>query len=157
MTAARLPLQNAVLRDLLTNERLRSLKFESAKLLLKGWCGIGRASASLGRDLFTNELVRRGCGLSLDSFRSFALAARDSRQIAVCVVVGRFTKALLEPGRSVILDPLQSLVAGRRLCLQAILLVIADRFTNELFIRGCVLIVLNVGSRNRAVEYVGWR
>jgi hypothetical protein len=149
VTAARLPLQNAVLRDLLTNERLRSLKLESAQLLLKGWRGIGRARASSARDLFTNELLKRGCGLSLDSLKSFVVAGRDCRQVSVRV--GRFTIELVGRGRWLSLDSLQSLLTGGIVLLVAVFIIVG-RFANELFMRGCTRVVLNAGSRNRAVE-----
>src|SRR5262249_48620114 len=60
-------------------------------------------------------------------------------------------------GRGLNLDSLQSLVGGIGHRLQVALFVIAGRFADELFIRGCIRVVLGIGSRNRADENAGWR
>src|SRR5206468_9070504 len=136
------------------NELLRLLKLRSAQFLLKGWRGADRARASAPRDLFTNELLKRGCGPSLVSLKSFAAARRDGRQV---VVVDGFTNESLGRGCGLTLDSLQSLMGGIGLRLQAALLVVVGRLLNEGLTRGCIGVVLYIGSRKRALENAGWR
>ena len=69
----------------------------------------------------------------------------------------RFASELLVRGRALNLDAAQSLAPARPVCLRATVLVIAGRFLNEVLVRGCTRVVLNVGSRNRAVETAGCR
>jgi hypothetical protein len=73
------------------------------------------------------------------------------------ILSGRSTVVLVGRVRSLNLDPLRSLVTGGNVLLEIALCVITGRFTNELVIRGWVRVILNVGSRNRALENVGWR
>jgi hypothetical protein len=157
LKAARLSLQNEVLRDLFTNEVLRSLKLESAQFLLNGWGADGRVTALRTSDLFKKELFARSRARNLESVQRLLARGRVCLQAALFVIAGRFTNELVGRGRSLSLDSLQSLLTGGRVLLQVAVFVIVGRFLNELFIRGCVLVVLNVGSRNRAVEYAGWR
>jgi hypothetical protein len=59
--------------------------------------------------------------------------------------------------RSLNLDSLKSFVTGGSVLLEIALCVITGRFTNEFVTRGWARVVLNVGSRNRVLENVGWR
>ena len=159
MTAARLSLQNEVLRDLFTNELLcsRSLKLESVRLLLNSLRVCPPAAVSFIVNRLSNELLGRGRSLNLDSLQSFAVARRVGRRVSTLSIMDRFTKALLGAGRGLILDALQSLVTGGMGLLQAAVFVIVGRLTNEVFVRDCVRVVLNAGRWNRSVENVGWR
>jgi hypothetical protein len=152
VTAARLPLQNAALRDLFTNELLRSLNLESAQPLLKGWRVAGRVTEFRTSDLFNNESFLRSRSLKLE-----LAPKRVCRKAAVFVIAGRFTNELVGRGRSLSLDSLRSLLTGGRVLLQAAVLVITCRFANELFTRGCTRVVPDIGWRNRAFENAGWR
>lgn len=110
---------------------------------------------SLIADRLTNELLGRGRALNLDSLRSFTAARRVCLGAAV-LIVGRFTNELLGRDRALNLDPAQSLLKAARVCLGAAVLVVVGRFLNEVLMCGCTRVVLNVGSRNRAVENVRW-
>ena len=152
MIAARVPLQNAVLRDLFTSELLRSLNLESAQPLLKGWRPAGRVTALRTSDLFEKELFVPSRSLNLE-----LASKRVCRQAALFVIAGRFTNELVGRGRWLSLDSLQSLLTGGRVLRQAAVLVVTCRFTSELFTRGCIRVVAGIGWRNRAFENAGWR
>jgi hypothetical protein len=155
VTAVRLPLQNEVLRDLFTNELLRSLTLESAQFLLKGWSADGRVAELRTSDLCTRELFLRSRSRKRESVQRSSAPGRVRLQAALFVIAGRFTNESL--GRGLNLDSLQSLVGGIGVRLQTVLLVVVGRLLNEVLARGCIRVVPYIGSRKRALENAGWR
>jgi hypothetical protein len=82
---------------------------------------------------------------------------RGSRRTAASLISDLFTKESLERSRELNLDSRKSFATGGMGLLQVDVFVIIGRCTNELFMRGCVLVVGNTGSRNGAVETAGCR
>jgi hypothetical protein len=71
------------------------------------------------------------------------------------LIADLFTRELVTRGCALNVDPVQSLAKGR-IGRRAAVLFIADRSRNEVFMRGCIRVVLNIGSLNRAFETAGW-